>query len=361
MTEVSSAFRGDGRDGDRPDTLGSIGEVAALARIFPLLPRGDCTVLGPGDDAAVLAAADGRVVITTDMMIHGPDFRLAWSTMHDLGWKAAVTNLSDVAAMGARPTALVVALAVPAETTVVELEQFALGLADACDELAQGCGVIGGDLSVSPMFTVAVTAFGDLEDRDPVLRSGARVGDIVAVSGTLGLAGEGLRLLFEHAVDVAGVPNAAAAARVRFEHPVPIAAQLTPSPPIADGIAAAIGGASAMLDLSDGLVLDARRIAHASGVCLDLDSARVRDLALAHGLDPAAPASLALVGGEDHSLLATFPSDVAPPALSLPGGFHVIGRVVEADRHGPALLVDGQLFDERGGWDPYVGWDGAAG
>jgi len=343
------------------DTLGSLGELAALARIIPRLPESESTVLGPGDDAAVLAAPDGRIVITTDMMIHGPDFRTAWSTMHDLGFKAAATNLSDVAAMGARPTALVVALAAPADTPIADLEAFADGMRDGCEALAPGCGVIGGDLSVSSALTIAVTAFGDLDDRDPVTRSGARPGDVVAVSGSLGLAAEGLRLLFEHGVDAAGAPDASAAARLRAEHPVPIAAQLTPQPPIADGVAAALGGASAMLDLSDGLALDARRIARASGVSLDLSSSHIREVALAYGLDPAAPASLALIGGEDHSLLATFPPDVAPPLDALPGGFRIIGRVVAADRHGPALLVDGRLFDERGGWDPFAEWSGEAG
>ena len=343
------------------DTLGSLGELAALARIIPRLPESESTVLGPGDDAAVLAAPDGRIVVTTDMMIHGPDFRTAWSTMHDLGFKAAATNLSDVAAMGARPTALVVALAAPADTPIADLEAFADGMRDGCEALAPGCGVIGGDLSVSSTLTIAVTAFGDLDDRDPVTRSGARPGDVVAVSGSLGLAAEGLRLLFEHGVDETGAPDAVAAARLRAEHPVPIAAQLTPQPPIADGVAAALGGASAMLDLSDGLALDARRIARASGVSLDLSSSHIREVALAYGLDPAAPASLALIGGEDHSLLATFPPDVAPPLDALPGGFRIIGRVVAADRHGPALLVDGRLFDERGGWDPFAEWSGEAG
>ena len=330
-------------------TLGEAGESAALARIFPRLPAASAQLLGPGDDAAVLATPDGRVVITTDMMIHGPDFRLAWSSAHDLGWKAAASNLADIAAMGARPTALVVALAAPESTTIEFLEQFADGLRDGCAALAPGCGVIGGDLSVSHTLTIAVTAFGDLEGREPVLRSGARAGDVVAVSGPLGLAAEGLRLLFESGVDAGGSPDAAAAASLRAApsetgHPVPIAAQLTPSPPIADGIAAAIAGASAMLDLSDGLAIDARRLAAASAVALDLDAA----------LTPAE-----LDGGEDHSLLATFPPEAA--AAGLPGGFRKIGVVREPRADGHRLLVGGVPYVLRGGWDPYDGWDGGAG
>jgi thiamine-monophosphate kinase len=311
------------------DTLGSVGEQGVLARIFPRLPAAASTVLGPGDDAAVIAAPDGRVVITTDMMIHGPDFRLAWSTANDLGWKAAASNLADVAAMGAVPTALVVALAAPADTLVGFLEEFADGLREGCEALAPGCGVVGGDLSVSDTLTIAVTAFGDLEGRDAVMRSGARVGDIVAVSGRLGAAAEGLRLLFS-----LGVPDAATAAALRLTHPVQVAAQLRPHPPIADGKAAAMAGATAMLDLSDGLAIDARRLAAASGVALDLHATEAE-----------------LAGGEDHSLLATFPSGTV-----LPGGFRPIGVVVEGD----GVLVDGHPVD-GGGWDPYSGWDSARG
>lgn len=320
------------------DTLGSIGELAVLARIFPRLPEAASALLGPGDDAAVVATPDGRVVITTDMMIHGPDFRLAWSTAHDLGWKAAASNLSDVAAMGAVPTALVVALAAPADTPVEFLEEFADGLREGCAALAPGCGVVGGDLSVSSTLTIAVTAFGDLEGRDPVLRSGARVGDVVAVSGVLGKAAAGLRLLFEEGV-VDGIPDAAAAAVLKQQHPELIAAQLAPRPPIAEGKVAALAGATAMLDLSDGLTLDARRVAKASGVAIDFSSEAVGSRE-------------ALDGGEDHSLLATF-----PPDADLPASFRPIGRVVA----GEGILVDGTPYDAQSGWDPYAHWNNAAG
>jgi thiamine-monophosphate kinase len=313
-------------------TLRTLGESAVLARIFPRLPDSASTILGPGDDAAVLRAADGRFVVTTDMMIHGPDFRLAWSTPHDLGWKAAATNLADVAAMGAVPTALVVALAAPPDTDVSVLEGLADGLRDACEHLAPGCGVVGGDLSSSATFTIAVTAFGDLEGRPPVTRSGARPGDVLAVSGPLDLAARGLELLFDRAVDERGTPDAARAVALRAEFPAEIEAQLAPSPPLLDGPAAALAGATAMLDVSDGLAIDGRRIAAASGVRLDILSAELES-----------PASLD--GGEAHALLATF-----PPEAVLPGGFRVIGSV-EA---GEGLSVDGVPFAARGGWDPYV-------
>ncbi|GAB2513403.1 thiamine-phosphate kinase [Paramicrobacterium agarici] len=313
-----------------------------LSRIFPRLPASDAALVGPGDDSAVMAAPDARFVVTTDMMVHGPDFRRAWSTPWHLGWKAAATNLSDVAAMGARPTGLVVALAVPDSTPVDELEEFADGLKAACEALAPGCGVVGGDLSVSGTFTIAVTAFGDLEGRAPVLRTGARTGDVVAVSGQLGRASHGLALLFSEGVDEAGVPDASRANSVREQHPDLVSAQLTPTPPIADGPRGARAGATAMMDISDGLALDASRMARASGVTLALES-----LLLGDDVDAA------LHGGEDHGLLACF-----PPGAELPGGFTRIGMVSEAG--GADVTCDGAPVAARG-WDPYTAWDGAAG
>jgi thiamine-monophosphate kinase len=330
------------------DTLGSIGESATLARIFPRLPAASSVLIGPGDDSAVMSAPDGRFVVTTDMMIHGPDFRLAWSTAVDLGWKAAASNLADVAAMGAVPSGLVVAIAAPIDTPVALLEGIADGLREGCAALAPGCGVVGGDLSVSNTLTLAVTAFGDLEGRAPVLRSGARVGDVIAVAGVLGAASAGLRLLFSEGV-VEGEPDVAAAIRLRAQHPDLINAQLAPAPPISAGRSAALAGATAMLDLSDGLALDARRMATASGVVIDLHSARVGSRE-------------ALDGGEDHSLLAAFPGDA-----TLPTEFRAIGTVVDTAQSDTAesdtarLLVDGQPYDALGGWDPYSGWNGEVG
>lgn len=322
-------------------TIGELGEDAVLARILPRLRAGDAALLGAGDDAAVVAAVDGRFVVTTDLMVHGPDFRLAWSTPFQLGWKAAATNLTDVAAMGARPTALTVAIAAPPSLGVAVLEGIADGLREGLAELAPGAGVVGGDLSASAVLTIAVTAFGDLEGRAPVLRSGARVGDLVAHAGARGDAARGLALLFDEARDASGEPDAGLTEQLRARHPRLVAAQLAPHPPVGAGVIAAIAGATAMLDVSDGLARDARRIAAASGVGLDLATAAL-------GEEP----RIALAGGEDHGLLATFPADAAVPAP-----FEVIGRVV--DRPG-RLLVDGEPIEALG-WDPYSGWDGRAG
>ncbi|GAA2174315.1 thiamine-phosphate kinase [Agrococcus versicolor] len=315
-------------------TVAQVGERGALARILPRLPVGASTIVGPGDDAAVVRA-DGAFVVTTDTMLEGPDFRAAWSTWRDLGAKAVATNLADVAAMGARPTALVVALAVPGATPVADLESFADGLAEAVQVLAPGCGVVGGDLTTSERAVIAVTAFGSLDGRRPVLRSGAQAGDVVVVAGDLGSAGEGIALLFAHAI-VDGVEDAESARALRREHPRALEAQLAPVPPIGLGTVLADAGATAMLDVSDALALDASRIAAASGVRIALRSAPLRGFA--------APLEHVLHGGEDHALLATLPEDA-----ELPEGVLVIGVVED----GAGVTLDGEPLPDRG-WDPFA-------
>ncbi len=319
-----------------------------LARILPLAPHGPATLLGPGDDAAVVAAPDGRVVATADVLVEGRDFRFDLSTGEDVGWKAAAQNLADVAAMGARPTGLLVSVAAPPDLDVAWLEGLVRGLAACC--AGTGAGLVGGDLSSAEEVVVAVTALGDLGGRAPVLRSGARPGDVLAHAGVLGHSAAGLDLLLAGLADA--VPEAVAAHR-------------RPRPPLAAGVAAALGGASAMLDVSDGLVRDAGRIAAASGVHLDL---HVEDLT--DGVDEvlqAAEVALGtakdkdqdrrrwawqMAGGEDHGMLAAFPA-----GAELPLGFRRIGSVLP-ERHGwPAVTHtgDGDLDElSGGGWDHFA-------
>lgn len=177
-------------DGHVGVTVGELRESGVLARILAQLGPARAASIGPGDDCAVLSSV-GDVVVTTDTMIEGPDFRLAWHRGFDLGWKLAATNLSDVAAMGARPTALTVALACPKTTPVALLEEIARGIDAACRALAPGCGVVGGDLGQAPVLTAAVTALGDMEGRAPVTRAGAAPGDTVAYAGPLGSPASG--------------------------------------------------------------------------------------------------------------------------------------------------------------------------
>lgn len=321
-------------------TVAELSEREILRRILARVGTGSA-VVGPGDDAAVLAPA-GQIVATVDTLVHGPDFRLAWTGGFDLGWKAAAVNLADVAAMGARPTALLVALAMPEDTTIGFVEAVADGLRAACEELAPGCAVEGGDLTVSDTLTVAVTALGEL-DGPAVLRSGARVGDTVAIAGELGAAARGLRLLFARFRDADATPVPVDPQVLTDAEREDIAAQLRPRPPIALGPRAAAAGARAMMDVSDGLVLDATRLAEASEVTIALEAASL-------GPD----AELALSGGEDHALLAAFPA-----TLDLPDGFRRIGTVHARGEH--PVTVDGASPSDRGGWDPYADWDAGRG
>lgn len=315
-------------------TIGELSERELLARIFAVLAGSSQAVVGPGDDAAVLSVPDGRVVVTTDTLVHGPDFRLAWSSGRDLGFKAAAVNLADIAAMGARPTALVVALAVPEHLPVALVTDLAAGLREGCDTLAPGCAVEGGDLTVSDTLTIAVTAMGVLDGRPAVLRSGARPGDVLAVAGELGAAARGLRLLFDRFRTDAGDPVPVDRTALTAAETADLEAQLRPAPPIALSTVAADAGATAMMDVSDGLVLDTRRMADASGVTIDITGVADSD---------------ALGGGEDHALLATF------PAGAVPEGFRVIGAV--APRGDTAVTVGGRAYAGTGGWDPYRDWD----
>ncbi len=315
---------------ERPVSDLSEGEL--LAHILEQFRPASTCLVGPGDDAAVLVPR-GNTVITTDMMIEGPDFRRAWHSGFELGWKAAATNLADVAAMGARPSALTVSLAMPPSIPLAYVIEIARGFDAACATLAPGCGVVGGDLSRSEALTIVVTALGDLEGHEPVLRSGARVGDVVAVAGSLGEAAAGLRLLFDRCTDARGLATAEGLPDLWADAPELLAAQLAPSPPIPLGIDAGRAGASSMMDVSDSLSLDASRLARASGVAINLSRTRLGEYA-----------DDALTGGEDHALLATFAQ------ASVPQGFRVIGEVVA----GRGITLDGELYEPRG-WDPIAG------
>lgn len=331
-------------------TVREAGEAGVLARILPRTRAAAAAIVPTGDDAAVVAAPDGRYVVTVDLMVEGPDFRRDWHDPRDLGWKSCASNLADVAAMGARPSAVVVALAVPDDTPVTWLERFGDGFAAGLDAMAPGSGVVGGDLSTSGHIVVSVTAFGDLEGRAPVLRSGARAGDVVALAGHAGRSASGLAALIAGEGDGGGAAAPAGADDDALA--TVLRAHLAPTPPIAAGVAASLAGATAMMDVSDGLLLDASRLAGASGVAIDLDPAAFApDVALLRrlGIDDGGALERCLSGGEDHALLATFPSGAA-----LPPPFRRIGAVVgAATGDDPPVRVAGEPRAPRG-WDPYA-------
>lgn len=341
MTPVTSPVP----DSGRPGVVGDLSESELLAGFVPLLSSPRTTLVGPGDDCAVLAAPDGRVAVSTDVLVEDVHFIRSWSTAREVGRRAAAQNLADAAAVGAVPTGLVVSLVLPRDLPVAWVEDLARGLDDVCRQW--GAGVVGGDLAGGPLVVVAVTVLGDLEGRAPVLRSGARPGDVVAHAGVRGRSAAGLALLGAGLAGDARVPDDVRA--------VVLDAFRSPSPPVAAGRDAAIAGATAMLDVSDGLLRDAGRIASASGVRLALDDPA--DV-LADELALLAPVAATLgedatrwvlSGGEDHGLLATFPSGTV-----LPDGFRVVGRVDELlDDDGALVTVAGRSVPAGGGWDHF--------
>jgi thiamine-monophosphate kinase len=334
------------------------------------LSQGADVLLGPGDDAAVIVAQDGRVVVSTDLLVEGRHFRLDWSTAYDIGRKAAAQNLADIAAMGARPTALVVGLGMPADTALSWVDGLTEGLKDECALV--GASVAGGDLAAAELVVLGVTALGSLDGAAPVTRAGARPGQVVAVAGHLGYSAAGLALLLaadtvpERAGEggtaggggsgsersgrpLPGGPSGASpSARVSTALEEVVSAHRRPRPPYACGPEAARLGASAMMDVSDGLIQDLGHIAEASGVRIVLDSrafAVEEPVALAAKEVGADPMDWVLAGGEDHALVAVFPESVR-----LPPRWRVVGRIETGE---------GVTVTERdikvGGWDHFAG------
>lgn len=330
--------------------LRDLSEGELLGQLFPLLPTGSGVaevLLGPGDDAAVLAAPSGSVVLTTDSMVRGRDWREDWSSGGEVGRKLVVQNLADLAAMGAAPTGLLVALAADPETPVEQVLGIGAGIAAGAGDA--GVPVLGGDVSSAEAgcVLVAVTAIGDMQGRAPVRRDGARPGDTVAVAGSLGRSGGGLQLLLEGRGRTASDPPlpADADADARAVEELCRIHRTAGAPPLEQGPAAAGAGAGAMIDVSDGLVRDVGRVAAASGVGIELSGQALRGMAtgpLEVALGEEDALTQVLSGGEEHSLVATFAGE--PPE-----GWRVIGRVVA----GEGVRVDGATPTVLG-WDHFA-------
>lgn len=317
----------------RTAAVSEVGEHVLIAELRRRIGHSDRAVVGIGDDAAVVAFSEPTVAVSTDVLVQDRHFRLNWSSAADVGHRVAGANLADIAAMGAMPTSLVVGLVLPPQTEVGWVMDFLDGLAQECESI--GASVVGGDLAAGDTIMISATALGDLQGREPVTRGGARGGDVVAVAGRLGWAGAGLSLLSRG-----------------FTSPrVLVDAHRVPRPPYLAGVHAASAGATAMLDVSDGLVTDLGHIALASGVQIDIDSDLipiddpVRDAASAFNADALA---WVLAGGDDHAMAATFET-----ADQVPAGFTVIGLVQEAGEAGPGVTVDGVARPDLRGFDHF--------
>ena len=309
-----------------PDaTLADAGEFRLISALVDLFPQGEQVLIGPGDDAAVLRVRTGHVVVSTDLMVEGRHFRRDWASASDVGHRAAAQNLSDINAMGGRATALTIGLAAPADLPVQWALDFGRGFAEECALV--GASVVGGDLTRAEEIVIAVTVLGACTQA-PVVRSGAQVGDVVAICGRQGWAAGGLAVLGRG-----------------FRSPrVLVEAYRRPEPPYAAGPVAAEAGATAMIDISDGLVADAGHVATDSGVGIDLHPWALDVPEPLHAVGAALnadPLQFMLGGGDDHALLATFPD-----TGSVPEGWSVVGEVTA----GEGVTVDGAPYDGPAGW-----------
>jgi thiamine-monophosphate kinase len=320
-------------DADRP-TMAGLGEFGVIDRLVAGRRQPPAVVVGPGDDAAVVIAADGRTVISTDMLVEGRHFRLDWSAPHDVGRKAIAQNAADIEAMGAVATAFVVSFGAPGDTAAEDALALSDGMWAEADR--SGAGIAGGDLVTAPQWVISVTALGDLAGRSPVLLSGARPGDTLAVAGDLGRSAAGYALCLYDGGGGGGDNFEV----LRRRH-------LVPEVPYGQGRVAADTGATAMTDVSDGLIADLGHIADASGVGIDVSTAALTAdfaaVAAAAALTDQDPWAWVLGGGEDHALVATFPG--APPA-----GWRRIGVVLEGPAH---VLVDGSGWGGSSGWQSF--------
>jgi thiamine-monophosphate kinase len=310
--------------------LAGLGEFGSIKLLTADAPGNGAVGVGPGDDAAV-TTVDGRLVSTVDVLVEEVHFKTQWSPAAAIGQKAVAVNVADVEAMGATATGILVGFCAPGDVSQQWATEFSRGLRAECETAS--VALLGGDVTRARDISIAVTALGALDGRAPVLRSGARPGDMVALCGRLGWAAAGLAVLGRGF----GSPRAV------------VQAQQVPQVPYGQGRIAAEAGASAMIDISDGLLADLGHVAVASGVAIDVDSGAftvpepLHAVAAATGSDPY---RLILTGGEDHALAATF------AAGDVPAGWSVIGSITAAEGD-PRVRVDGADWNDQTGWDHY--------
>ena len=301
------------------------GEFAFVDRLRQALPEPPAGQMGVGDDTAVLA---GGLLFATDVLTEGVHFDLRWSSPADVGWTALAVNLSDLAAMGGRPRAAVCGLVLAAGRQG-EADEVAAGLIAAAAEL--GCPLVGGDTVVGSALTVTVSVLGDAPETGPVLRSGARPGDSVFVTGPLGGSRAALGAL----------------RRGEAADPVALARLRRPTPRLVEGRTAAAAGGSAMIDLSDGLSSDLAHICRASGVGAVVEPSAIP-------IAPGATVDEALSGGDEYELCFTAPDPVRVAEAFAAAGLHLpapIGTVVKGDEVFVTTPAGGRWPLAPSGWE----------
>ena len=274
--------------------------IAALQAIFEAAAN-ERVIVGIGDDAAVVAQPKGKVALATDIAVEGVHFNRSWSSLFEIGAKITAANLADIYAVGGKPEYLLVAAALPNGFEVSEIQELARGIVDEAAKV--GARVVGGDLTASHSLVISIAVYGSI--KDPVLRSGAHVGDLVIINDLPGASAAGLVLLQQGVSDERTFPHRR---------------------PIVDYMAArdfALAGVSAMADVSDGLISELSHIAKASGVGIEIRTDEPIDFN----------------GGEDHVFVATI-----SPHLPFPRQAIEIGRVVL----GKGVRINGEPTSHKG-------------
>jgi thiamine-monophosphate kinase len=325
----------------------SPGEFHLIERLLKRLGPGRRAILGPGDDCAILPPTRARQLLTIDSIVEDVHFKLAWGTPEALGARALTVNLSDIAAMGGKPTVCVVNLAVRNGLGLRFFDRMYEGLRKAASRAE--VEVVGGNITRAGALAITIALLGEVRGA-ALRRDSARPGDTIYVTGTLGDAAAGLRILSGRLRILSGRLRARAAARKFL-----VSRFLQPTARLKAGLALArIKPAPAAVDLSDGLWQDLGHILERSGVGAEIDAGAL-PLSAAYratiGDDPA----LALGGGEDYELLFCLRHAVAAPALTRRLGVRVsrIGRITSS---GTAVLLD-ERGSVRGGAPPPQGWD----
>lgn len=306
-------------------TVADLGEFGLIDLLRDRLGSTTRLVIGPGDDAAEVVAPGGSLLISSDLLVENRHFRRDWSSAHDIGRKAAAANLSDINAMGGTPTALTISLGLPGSLEVAWVAELADGIAAECAEV--GAEVAGGDITAADQIVIGVTAVGTADRA--VRRDTGAPGDVVAVAGDLGLAGAGFAALSRG-----------------FRSPrTAVDAHRVPHPPYTAGPQAAAAGATAMIDVSDGLLADLGHVARASAIVIDLDSSAFElpepVTTVAEALGGTDPLRFVLTGGDDYALAALFSA-----RSDLPDGWTAVGVARHAELgEEPSVLVDGAPYE----------------
>ena len=337
--------------------VSDVGEFGLIERLRDTLgvPDAPGLLAGIGDDAAVYRAGDGRAhVLTTDLLVEGVHFDRTYTPLRYLGWKALVASVSDVAAMNAEPRYATVALGLPNNVSVEQLEALYAGMADAAERY--GFAVVGGDTTAAARLLVSVTLVGEAVEDSVVYRSGARPGDLLCVTGDLGSAAAGLRILLAgkkaHEAGGDGESEPGAQPDLR-EFAYVVERHLYPQARLDRVRTWRERGVQphALIDISDGLASEVHHLCRASGTGAIVEGGLLPmhlQTVLAAEQHGEAPEDLALYGGEDYELL--FAISEAQAALLEDDTFAVVGQVVEAEEGVTLRKPDGtvEALEARG-------------